>query len=313
MPSICLACALCLFSLFIAAPVWAQDEPDKVPPMSDEIKASILENLRKDYPDLELNWEDLNWNEEKRSVTIRRRTRRYPLYTLNGSMKEITVDISRKGFNTFKSEIKKLIAQNEFPPLQIVNLGLHIAELNKSPAKPLFKELIEFIGSQECTLPEPEKKQWTVSFEHALRRAVGHDPTLYGKTLDGKDFDWESLRGKYVMIQFTATWCGPCRRMIPGMLEAYKKYHDKGLEIVSVYIWQDEPDAITVVKDHVDKEKLPWIILSEDMSKQSGMPEYKDFYVLHGIPELVLVDKEGKVIATDLAQELQTALAEIFE
>jgi thiol-disulfide isomerase/thioredoxin len=56
--------------------------------------------------------------------------------------------------------------------------------------------------------------------KNSLHLAYGKDIKLYGKMLDNKDFDWESLREKYVLVQFTATWCGPCHVEIPGMLEA---------------------------------------------------------------------------------------------
>ena len=133
--------------------------------------------------------------------------------------------------------------------------------------------------------------------------------TLYGKTLDNEDFDWESLRGKYVLVKFTATWCGPCRKEIPSLLEAYEKYHDKGLEIVSVYIWEDEPNAVATVKQFVKQEKLPWIILSESLTAKAGQPPQGDAFGIPSVPTIALVDKEGKIIAlrADYKQKLKEA------
>ena len=144
---------------------------------------------------------------------------------------------------------------------------------------------------------------------------VGSEFNLYGKTLDDEDFDWESLRGKYVLIKFTATWCGPCKREIPGMLEAYEKYRDKGLEIVSVYIWEREPNAVTTVRQTVEGEKLPWIIISESLTSKSGQPPQGEAFGIDGVPTMLLVDKEGKVLATEargtrLQQELQKLFGE---
>jgi thiol-disulfide isomerase/thioredoxin len=135
--------------------------------------------------------------------------------------------------------------------------------------------------------------------------SVGTDFTLYGKTLDNEDFDWESLRGKYVLVKFTSTWCGPCKGEIPGMQEAYKKYHDQGLEIVSVYIWEQEPqawerksDAAETVKKFVEQEKLPWIIVSESLTIKAGQPPQGEVFEIAGVPTMLLVDKDGKVLAT---------------
>jgi thiol-disulfide isomerase/thioredoxin len=149
--------------------------------------------------------------------------------------------------------------------------------------------------------------------ERNIGITVGADPKLYGNTLDNKEFDWQSLRGKYVLIKFTATWCGPCQREIPGLKEAYNKYHTKGLEIVSVYIWQREPDPVRTVNGYVKEKKLPWIILSETLTVKGGQPSQGDFYGIKGVPTFVLVDKEGKVlIPAHHGDKWKAKLAEIF-
>ena len=136
---------------------------------------------------------------------------------------------------------------------------------------------------------------------------------LYGRTIHDEDFDWESLRGKYVLVKFTATWCGPCQREIPGMLEAYEKYQDKGLEIVSVYIWQRDSDPVAVVKNYVEKQKMPWIILSEALSEKAGQPPHGEKFGIEGVPTMILVDKEGKVHATDMrGDSLKRELKKLF-
>ena len=142
---------------------------------------------------------------------------------------------------------------------------------------------------------------------------VGSDFNLYGKTLDDEDFDWESLRGKYVLVKFTATWCGPCKGEIPGMLEAYKQYHDKGLEIVSVYIWEQEPNAVATVKRTIEQEKLPWIIISESLTDKSGQHPQGESFGIQSVPTMLLVDKEGKVLAIETrGPRLQQELKKLF-
>ena len=142
---------------------------------------------------------------------------------------------------------------------------------------------------------------------------VGTDFNLYGKTLDDEDFDWESLREKYVLVKFTSTWCGPCKGEIPGMLEAYEKYHDKGLEIVSVYIWE-HGDSVAKVKKFVESEKLPWIIVSESLTAKSGAQSQGDTFGIKGVPTMLLVNKEGKVLVTDTRGErLKQELKKLFD
>ena len=143
---------------------------------------------------------------------------------------------------------------------------------------------------------------------------TGANFNLYGRTIQDEDFDWESLRGKYVLVKFTATWCPSCQLVIPGMLEAYEKYHDKGLEVISVYIGESEPNAVTTVKNHVKGKKLPWTIISESLTIKAGHPHYGDSFHIPWVPTMVLVDKEGNVIATDSNWEpLKRELEKLFE
>jgi thiol-disulfide isomerase/thioredoxin len=238
-------------------------------------------------------------------------------------------EASPKAFGQFKAEFKKWINHpnwvgftvNNIVTVHMVSMGLPVAARNKVPAELYLKEMIEFIQSPQCTIPAERKERILADLEMMTRFEVGIDPKLYGKTLDNKDFDWESLRGKYVLIKFTATWCGPCKQALPDMLEAYRKYHDKGLEIVSIYIGQSEPDPVAVVKKSVEEEKLPWIIISEALTEKAGQPKQSEFYNVRGVPRIVLVGKEGRIIMFNRfsgmggthPDGLNAKLAEIFE
>ena len=163
--------------------------------------------------------------------------------------------------------------------------------------------LFLFLGVIEEIIDQPP----SLRFPDGSEAVLGSVLPLYGKTLDNKDFDWENLRGKYVLVTFTATWCGPCKMQIPAMLEAYKKYHGRGFEIVSVYIWEDGPNAVATVRRSVEQEKLPWIILSESLTAEAGLPPQGDAFGIEGVPTMVFVDKDGKMIAfgTNYKQELR--------
>jgi len=225
-----------------------------------------------------------------------------------------TTQPSPENYEKLKAELITWAGREHASLNSIASAGLQIAERNKVPAKQFIQEVTAYTQSPECTLPEARKTNLITILEGLLRLAAGNDPKLYGKTLDDEDFDWDKLRGKYVLVKFTATWCGPCKMEMPGMLEAYEKYHDKGLEIVSVYMWQHEDDPVATVKKFVEEEKLPWIIISEELSKQAGHPEYRNFYGIQGVPTMVLVDKEGKIMMTEARGiQLKRKLAEIFK
>ena len=238
-------------------------------------------------------------------------------------------EASPETFNQFKAEFKKWLnhpcnigfVPNRSLTAHVVSKGLPVAVRNNVPAEQYIKEMIEYVQSPQCTIPEERKERILADLEIMTRIEVGIDPKLYGKTLDGKDFKWESLREKYVLIKFTATWCGPCKQVLPDMLEAYKKYHNKGLEIVSIYIGQDEPDPVATVKESVEEEKLPWIIISEALTEKDGLPKQSEYYRVYGVPKIVLVGKDGRIIMMNPylgmggthPDGLNTKLAEIFE
>jgi thiol-disulfide isomerase/thioredoxin len=217
-------------------------------------------------------------------------------------------------FNKFVSNLKNWSnsKQETKPLVEAVSVANrpNYKKLDSDLANKTVKELIAFVKSDESKLAEKQKEEVLTQLNGFARRQVGNDPEIYGKTFDDKDFSWGSLRGKYVVVQFTASWCGPCKRELPGLKEAYQKYHDKGLEIVSIYVW----DKLDNVKKFVESEELSWVIISEELSKQANLPEQGKTFAIEGVPTIFITDKEGKVISTEArGANLQTKLAEIFD
>ncbi len=133
---------------------------------------------------------------------------------------------------------------------------------------------------------------------------LGSKMEIFGKTLDGKEFDWASYRGKVVLVDFWATWCGPCLAELPNVKEAYEKYHDKGFEVVGVSL----DDRRTALDSFLEKNPLPWTQLHED----GGSP-MAEHYGINAIPFIALVGKDGKVISTEArGRKLHDQLEEIF-
>lgn len=235
---------------------------------------------------------------------------------------KLSLQFSQEKFEAFKSEARqwagKKIEGIEIGDVlnDVLVLACSEEAIKVAPELPtkVRNELIAFVKSDECALTVAEKGELLGVFEGEAKRGIGADLELYGKTLDDKDFDWAALRGKVVLVKFTATWCVPCKKQIPGMLEAYKKYHDKGFEIVSVYIWDRGDDPVATIKKIVEDEKLPWHIVSESLTVKAGQPAQNAFYKIQGVPTMLLVGKDGKTIDTDVyGQRLQDKLAELFK
>ena len=114
---------------------------------------------------------------------------------------------------------------------------------------------------------------------------------------DGKNVSLADFRGKYVLLDFWASWCGPCLREVPNVKKVYDKYHDKGFEILSVSL-DDKKDNWT---NAIEKYDLNWVHVS---SLQGWDCPVAKLYNVSGVPAMLLIDKEGKIIATKLRGEL---------
>jgi len=149
------------------------------------------------------------------------------------------------------------------------------------------------------------------SFEGTIRREElpGNPMPLAGFKLDGTPFNIDELEGKVVLVDFWATWCGPCLGEIPFMTEAYKAYHEKGFEIVGVSVDRD----LDALKQFVEKRQTPWIILADTQPDREDYVQQASYYGVSGIPTMILIGKDGKVISTKArGSVLETELAKIF-
>ncbi|MGZ3861767.1 MAG: redoxin family protein [Bacteroidia bacterium] len=143
------------------------------------------------------------------------------------------------------------------------------------------------------------------SYSNLMEGSEAPDFTM--ATMDGKPLKLSSLRGKVVLIDFWASWCGPCRKENPNVVNVYKKFHSKGFEILGVSV-DDKADKW---KEAVAKDGLPWIHVSD---LQGWNNEAVLMYGVDAIPFTVLLDKEGKIIAKGLrGAKLEEKLEEIFK
>ena len=134
----------------------------------------------------------------------------------------------------------------------------------------------------------------------------GTAPDFKQATPDGKQFGLSDLRGKVVLIDFWASWCGPCRRENPNVVKLYNRFKDKGFDILGVSLDTDRARWLGAI----EADGLVWPQVSDLKGWQN---EVGQLYGVRSIPHTVLVDREGKIIAKNLrGAALEAKVAEIF-
>ncbi|MBO7458528.1 MAG: redoxin domain-containing protein [Paludibacteraceae bacterium] len=115
---------------------------------------------------------------------------------------------------------------------------------------------------------------------------------ITGLTMEGTELSLSELVGKtdYVLLDFWASWCGPCRRFIPVLRDFYQRFGGEHLEILSCSVDQDEQAWRTAMLE----ERLPWPCVREDAEHLCS-----DKYNVQYIPHIVLIDKDGHIVAVN--------------
>ena len=155
-------------------------------------------------------------------------------------------------------------------------------------------------------------RQMAESFQGTLRRLAlpGNPMKITGTLLNGQPFDQSTLAGKIVLVDFWATWCGPCIAEIPNVLEQYQKYHSKGFEVVGISLDQ-ERDAL---EKFVTERKIPWPILFEPSEGSGWQHPLASYYGISGIPTVILIGEDGNVVSLNARGErLGELLDELFK
>ncbi|MFD2999021.1 redoxin domain-containing protein [Pontibacter toksunensis] len=210
----------------------------------------------------------------------------------------------RQEFMVLQNQVKNFIAQH--PSSVVAAFGTaSLVDPNNDFA---FADSMSTLFNQNI----PNSKYTTLLNERLKpfrSTAIGQTaPDISLPTPDGGSKSLSSLRGKYVLIDFWASWCGPCRQENPNVVRMYNEYKNKGegFEIFGVSLDQSREKWLQAI----EKDKLTWPHVSDLQGWQSSAAS---LYNVTAIPQTVLVDPQGKIIAKGLrGPELEQKLASLL-
>ncbi len=217
------------------------------------------------------------------------------------------------------SPVAQLFAMQLFPDMGLENWNLAYGDVLKNVleayiqkypearfTRGLENNLSAWTDSYEQTINAEKRKSFYGNLDRNVE--IGSPaPDIWMDMVNGGDMKLSDLKGKYVLIDFWASWCGPCRKENPNVVRLYRKYKDKGFTVFSVSL----DDNAANWKSAIEKDELEWPYHVSDLLKWNSI--VVQLYKFDGIPHTVLIDKKGTIIGKNLrGMELENKLKELF-
>jgi peroxiredoxin len=220
------------------------------------------------------------------------------------------INIATKNYteknDAYKNYIIHFVDTVSDPIMAVFALGYTSKIDPNQLAKPVAGLLARFPKNATIASTVTQYNQMVSQF-NATPHVGGMAPDINLPDTSGKLFSLKSLLGKYVLVDFWASWCGPCRGENPNVVKAYNQYKDKNFTVLGVSLDSDKQAWIDAIK----ADNLTWNHISDLQSWNSSVV---NLYGFNAIPYNVLLDPQGKIIAIGLrGDDLENKLAEVLK
>ena len=251
-----------------------------------------------------VSWTDLTKEETAQSAALNKEYSEYYKKKDQAGMDRVDADFEKL---TEQKNIKnkQYLKDNASSPIAMFVLKQYAGyDINADDVEPLFLALPETLRTS------PAGKDMSEKIETAKKTGIGKMAMDFTQndTL-GNPVSLSSFRGKYVLIDFWASWCGPCRQENPNVVKAFNAYNSKGFTVLGVSL--DQPTAKDKWMKAIHDDNLTWTQVSDlkywknDVAVQYG---------IQAIPQNFLIDPQGKIVGKNLRGEaLNKKLAELFK
>jgi len=215
-----------------------------------------------------------------------------------------------KAQQTFYKELSQYVDEAKTTTQLDVALANTFCQiLDQAKNVKLATEAYAKFGKQFAKLDDEELAAFGERMVGVSRRLElpGHKMEVTGETVTGDKFDWKAYRGKVVLVDYWATWCGPCVQELPNLKETYAKYHDKGFDVVGISLDENRGR----LQRFLAQREVPLVCLFKEGSGWNH--PMVTYYGIDSTPTTILVDREGKVVAMDLfGSQLDRQLAKML-
>ncbi len=208
-------------------------------------------------------------------------------------------------------QVKQHLKQRPTIGISEVQLGMLAAahlemQANKQPAKAIYELLDELLKEDK----REEMQSLRLNLQSSISRLnlLGNQFELDAKTIDKRPIKTADFAGKFVIVDFFATWCEPCLSDVPQLKKHFEKYREKGLAVLAISLDDDR----AALDKYLASARLPWPIVHDDAPVQSQRLQMK--FGVAALPTMLLLNKEGTVVSLEArGAELDRLMEMLFE